>query len=294
MPESLDVAVTDAPDSIAAWLIARGSYRVSRRAGDTVRLVSSDPEGGPSLVVHRVRPRDARDAIDAGVDVLLTSDPDAVSYAATRSDLASRPLAWDRTYVLLVAAPTPRDRTIAFSPRLDTLRAELATGAVRVEARAAPAASSSDSGMCSGGGSSSIGTPAATRPAPPRIVFARGDDVARSIAARLVALGAEPGAPLAALAPSLAARRDSLRAAAVDAGDLEHALDTGQAAAAVIAVATQPIQACRAEAVTAALTPMDTVPLIQTRERLIARLSLTGRPLEALLRAATDTSRGSP
>lgn len=293
MPESLDVAVTDAPDSIAEWLSARGGYRIWARAGDTVRLVTSESGSGPSLVVHRVRARDARDAIDAGVDVLLTSDPDAVSYAATRSDLASMPLAWDRTYVLLVPTRASRESAMDVSPRLDTLRAELATGAVRVEARAASALSSGDSGMCVGAGPSNAGSPVAVR-RPPRIVFARGDDVSRAIAARLVALGAGPGMPLAALAPSLAARGDSLRAAGVDPGDVERVLDAGQAAAAVLAVAGRPIRACRAEAATAARSPMDTVPLIQTRARLIARRSLTGRPLEALLRAATDSSRGGP
>ncbi len=292
MPESLDVAVTDAPDSVATWLSERGRYRITGSARDTVRLVPTEAGGGPSLVLHRVRARDARDAIDAGVDVLLTGDPDAVSYAATRADLTSLPLSWNRTYVLVLAARPAADRASASTPMLDTLRAELAAGAVRVEARPAPPALPGEAGLCST--PSPAGATVAPARSRPTIVYPPDDDVARSIAARLVALGAAPGTPLGGLAPSLAARGDSLRAVGVDALGVDRALETGGAAAAVVAVASRPMQACRAASVPAPRVPMDSVALVQTRERLIARRGLTGRPLEALLRAATDSSAGGP
>jgi hypothetical protein len=292
MPESLSVAVTDSPDSLAAWLSERGQYRVLARASDTVRVAPADARGGPPLVLHHVRAREARDAIDAGVDVLLTSDPDAVAYAATRPDLASLPLAWNRTYALLVPAAPPMDSASRTTPLIDTLRAELAAGAVRVEARGAPAASSADDGMCS------TASPAADAPAtassPPVILYVRGDDVSRSIAARLVALGAAPRTPLGALAPSLAARGDSLRAVGADAADVLRILEAGGAAAAVVAVSSRPVLACPAGHAPAPRVPLDSIALVQTRERLIVRRGLTGRSLDALLRAAGDSSGGGP
>ncbi|HEY7893652.1 MAG TPA: hypothetical protein VIC24_02000 [Gemmatimonadaceae bacterium] len=291
VPESLDVAVTDAPDSIAAWLSERGRYRISERSRDTARLVPTGEDGGPSLVLHRVRARDARDAIDAGVDVLVTGDPDAVSYATTRADLTSQPLSWNRTYVLVLPARAPAGGAPGSSPLLDSLRAELAAGAVRVEARPAPASLPGDAGMCS-----APAPPRATAAAgvPPTIVYARGDEAARAIAARLIALGAAPNGPLGALAPRLAARGDSLRAVGMDPAAVERAIETGGAAAAVVAVASRPLPACRAGAEPGAGVPTDSVALVQTRERLIARRSLTGHPLDALLRAATDSTVGGP
>lgn len=291
VPESLDVAVTDAPDSIAAWLSERGRYRIGERARDTVRLVPTDADGGPSLVVRRVRARDARDAIDAGVDVLVTGDPEAVSYATTRADLISQPLSWNRTYVLVLPARAAADSASNSTPILDTLRAELAAGAVRVEARPAPAFSG-DARMCSTPSQTGVTPPPSS--APPTIAYARGDEVARGIAARLVALGAAPAGPLGVLAPRLASRGDSLRAEGMDENGVERALETGRAAAAVIAVASRPVEACRAGSAPGLRVPMDSVALVQTRERLIARRSLTGRPLDAILRAATDSTVGGP
>lgn len=292
MPDSLNVAVTDAPDSIAAWLSARGWYHIAESARDSVRLVATGGDGGPSLVVHHVRARDARDAIDAGVDVLITGDPDAVAYATTRADLTSQALPWNRTYLLVLPArAAPADRASDFAPLLDTLRAELAAGAVRVEARSAPS-SLGDAGLCA-----APSPPGATAPpasTPPTIVYARGDEVARAIAARLVALGAAKSGPLGVLAPGLASRGDSLRAVAVDAAGVERALETGGAAAAVIAVSARPVQACHAATAPVSPVPTDSVALVQTRERLIARRSLTGRPLEALIRTASDSTVGRP
>lgn len=292
MPESLDVAVTDAPDSVAGWLSERGRFRIADSGRDTVRLAPAGADGGPSLVLHRVRARDARDAIDAGVDVLLTGDPDAIAYASTRADLTSLPLSWSRTYVLVLPARATRGQS-SYSPVvLDTLRSALAAGAVRVEARAAPAAWSSDTGTCTALSPASVMATSAS--APPTIVFARGDEVARAIAARLVALGAEADSPLGSVSPALASRGDSLRAVGVDAPGVMRALETGVAAAAVIAVPTRPKPACPAAPAPGLQVPMDTIALVQTRERLIARRALTGRPLDALRAAAADSATGNP
>ena len=287
MPASLDVAVTDAPDSIAAWLSDRGAYRVSERVGDTVHLESVVADAGPSLVLHRVPARGARDAIDAGVDVLLTSDPDAVAYAATRADLTSVPSAWNREYGLLLLAGQSRDAAPA--PALDTLRDELATGAVRVEARPGRG-SSTDSCADPAGAPTASATSAVARA---RIVYSRADDVARSLAARLIALGSSRRELLAALSPSLANAGDSLRAEGVDPGTVAGEVLRGGAVAAVVAVPR--FSGCGVLTLPGAdAASPRVVPLIETRERLIARRGLTGRALAALARAIGDSAQAGP
>jgi len=284
MPASLDVAVTDAPDSIAAWLSDRGAYRVSERVGDTVHLESVVADAGPSLVLHRVPARGARDAIDAGVDVLLTSDPDAVAYAATRADLTSVPSAWNREYGLLLAG-----QSSDAAPALDTLRTELATGAVRVEARPGRG-SSTDSCADPAGAPTASATSAVARA---RIVYSRADDVARSLAARLIALGSSRRELLAALSPSLANAGDSLRAEGVDPGTVAGEVLRGGAVAAVVAVPR--FSGCGVLTLPGAdAASPRVVPLIETRERLIARRGLTGRALAALARAIGDSAQAGP
>lgn len=290
MPASLDVAVTDAPDSIAAWLSERGVYRVSTRAGDTVHVEPVVADAGPALALHRVPVRGARDAIDAGVDVMLTGDPEAVAYARTRADLTSLPSVWNRTYMLLVRAAPSSDGDPA--PALDTLRAELAADAVRVEARPATAMRA---GSCVEPRGATTPATGVTDAARPRIVFPRGDDVARALAARLVALGATRRGLLAALAGSVANAGDALRAEGVDPREAAQAVESGGALAAVIPVSPMRFPECGFGAVpitNADLTRV--IPLIQTRERLIARRSLTDRALAALAQAVSDSSQVGP
>ena len=286
VPASLDVAVTDAPDSVAGWLGRSGAYLAPEHEGDTLRVEPAVSRAGPALLLHRVAPRDARDAIDAGVDVVVTGDPAAVAYASTRADLISVPTQWNRTYALLAPGSAG---SAAASPLLDTLREELAAGAVRVEARAAPdSGASSDSCAGSDTTRSAAAAPAGARP---RIVFSRADEAAGALAARLVALGASRGRLLAALSPGLAAAGDSLRAEGVEGQDLWSAIGDGRAAAAVVAL--PPAGAC-AVAVSPGRPRVGIVPLVQTRERLIARRSLTDAALATLRRAMGDSSAVGP
>lgn len=286
LPTTLDVAVTDAPDSIAAWLSNLGAYQLSARSGDTVHLEPVVDGAGPALVLHRVPARAARDALDAGVDVLLTSDPDAIAYAATRADLTSVPSDWNRAYGLLVRGDQSSDSEPG--PARDTVRAQLATGAVRVEAR--PASVWSDLPCPTPAGASATNGMAAA--AHPRIVYSRTDDVARSVAARLIALGSSRRELLAAFSASLVNAGDSLRAEGVDPGDVAREVVRGNAVAAVVAV---PLPGCGASDVPGmdpALTHV--VPLIETRERLIARRTLTARMLATLAQAIGDSARAKP
>src|SRR5439155_581463 len=136
-PDTLSVAVSGAVDPAPAlavakrvpgiaWPIGTGAYWVSGATAD----LTAAPGGGARRPVLRWRPAggDQRDLLDAGVDLLVTDDPGAVAYAATRADFSSVPLPWDRTYVLLAPVPVR-----APAPILE----DLARHVVRVEARPA-------------------------------------------------------------------------------------------------------------------------------------------------------------
>src|SRR2546427_3007951 len=156
-----------------AWPIGTGRYWVQGTGPDLFVA----PLGGTRSPVIQWRPAagDPRDLLDAGVDLLVTDDAGALAYAATRADFASVPLPWDRTYVLLAAAPFP----VTDLP-LD----DLARHAVRVEARPAAPPFWWQNSSCA------VGTPPASASLPPgsAIVFAQGDPVGRDLADRLVAL----------------------------------------------------------------------------------------------------------
>ncbi len=154
-----------------AWPIGTGSYWVSAD-------LTASPVGGQHRPVLKWRTAagDARDLLDAGVDLLVTDDPTALAYAATRADFTSVPLPWDRSYVLLAPVPVRIP-----APTLE----DLARHAVRVEARPAVAPFWWQDSTCG------AGPPAGTTsivPSQGTIVFVQGDVVARDLADRLVAL----------------------------------------------------------------------------------------------------------
>ena len=83
------------------WPIGTGRYWVS---GSTdVTLAPAFGDQLPAVKVRPLRGGDARDALDAGADMLVTDDPAVLAYAATRPDLDATPLPWERTYVLVPA-----------------------------------------------------------------------------------------------------------------------------------------------------------------------------------------------
>ncbi len=146
-----------------AWPIGTGSYWVSAD-------LTASPVGGQHRPVLKWRTAagDARDLLDAGVDLLVTDDPTALAYAATRADFTSVPLPWDRSYVLLAPVPVRIP-----APTLE----DLARHAVRVEARPAVAPFWWQDSTCGAGppaGTTSIGRRRGARPRrPPRRAVAR-------------------------------------------------------------------------------------------------------------------------
>jgi hypothetical protein len=231
--DSLRVDVTDSADQHAAILVDTTPAPATSSACGAIRR---------AFVVHTIDPRAARDALDAGIDVLLTVDPAAVAYAATRPDYDSAPLPWNRLYVLAMPGQA------ADSGRAPALRAELAANAVHAEARAA------ETPICS---------PDASPAAPdrrPRIIYAADDSVARGLAERLVALADRPGAPV----PASIASAGRLRAVGVPSVALARALASGTDLAYVVALPASSASQCLS-------VPWTVVSLIETRPRAIVR-----------------------
>ncbi len=173
-----------APDN--GWPIGTGAFWVTNESA-SARLIKASPLEGhhlPTVDFRVFSDTDARDVLDAGADLLVTSDAAVLDYARTRPELLSIPLAWDRTYVLLAPAAVSSDGL----DRRDLERA------VHVEARA-PEFTCAEPAFAD---------TAASRPAPAarRIVYDRTDRTARDLAERLVAraeLG--PGTVAAGFAP---------------------------------------------------------------------------------------------
>ena len=268
----------------------------------TASYGGQSPAPDTSFDVRQVVERDARDALDLGVDVLVTRDVAVIAYAATRGDLISIPLSWDRAYLLLV----PGTISAAAAPPSDssgiTLRSELASDAVPAESR--PFASTpwwmartpcrEDSALLSRpeAGShvvsegSSGARPAESRavspaasPAVTSILYPRGDAVGRALAERVAVLAATGSRSLSALAPGLDPMAHEMHVVGVPADQFTRALAAGTAAAYVVAVPSRMAPSCRDERLLADAVPWlplpadgrtgDIVPLIETRARAI-------------------------
>src|SRR5207245_2537113 len=208
--------------------------------------------GLPALKVTVAPASEARDAVDANADLLLTSDPAALDYGRTRSEYQDAPLGWDQTYVLL--APD------GSSLELSALRLETLPQAVHVEARPAQADDGGfwlvDLKRCG------LAAEAPSTHAPPRrrIVYEQADRDARDLAARLVGLAAlGRGAVVAGLAPAA----------------FEPAFRSGAEAAYVLRVRRRTVDPCAAARELPAWVPRGSItPLIDTRTHALVRRGL--------------------
>jgi hypothetical protein len=202
--------------------------------------------GLPMPVNFRVEPAtDPRDALDRGADLLVTRDPELVEYASSRPDLASFPLPWSRTYLLLQPG---RGELFRATQATDSARISLASDAVRAEARPAEPPFWWESMTCPARSSG------VDRPASARIVYLRGDGVARGLAERIVAL---------------AGAGTSLRAAALSDLEFTVALQDGTEGAYVVAVPRHSLAPCRDSLDWPS--GASVTPLIDVRSRAIVR-----------------------
>ena len=244
------LAVTK-PSPGLRWPIGTGRHWLDESRGG----VTAVPAFGEPLPVLRFRSviggGDARDAVDAGADVMLTDDAATVSYARSRGDLDAQPLPWERTYALLVPGGA--------WPRVD--RDALARDAVRAEARAAQGLGGDE--VACGAEPSARATPARAAGRARRIVYARADAIARDLANRLVALSDS-----AVVAAGLS--RDAFAAE----------LRSGAAAAYVLPLSRESLDFCgETEALNRRAPWLDVttiVPLVDVRRRLLVRSGLRG------------------
>lgn len=164
-----NLAVTKpAPDS--SWPIGTGAYWATSTT-TTAKEIRAHTTHGDTLV-FKFASGDARDLLDAGVDLLVTRDRVLRDYAATLKDRAVIPLPWDRTYVYVTAE--------AGSSRFDGLEQS-----VRADARRAEGGFWwLDLKSCGIGQGSSPPASSGQR----RILYPRTDPTARELAGRLAAL----------------------------------------------------------------------------------------------------------
>ena len=191
--------------------------------------------------------RDARDALDREVDLVVTRDPSLVDYVSNRPEFATFPLPWSRTYVLLERGRHQGE--LAGALHATSVRSSLAKDAVRAGARAAePPYWWHDHVTCRVTSTLQSGSTSS------RVVYRNDDEVARGLAARIVAL-----------APTNA----GLRAAALDAAEFASAVRGGTERAYVIGLPRQSLAPCRDASIWPAGARL--LPLIDTRAYAIVR-----------------------
>jgi hypothetical protein len=298
------------PDGTTPYNVDSTAALRSPSAGARAVALRSSRTDAPSLLFRVAGPRDERDILDAGVDLLPTESPATTQYAATQPGRTVIPLPWSRTYALALPSRANAYRAAAAIARPDCdprdtrgFRDALAA-AVHADARGAegpfwwagdggtpgaqPAAAASPCDTTTptavaGDAAHSVAPAGRERVAARRIAYQRGDATARELAERIVALAA-PGresdstAGLASVAPEMTGA-GSWRAVALDSLDFARALAAGTEPAYVITLTRRPVAPVLAAAAALADAPWlgtperpgsAIVPLIDTRSLLIA------------------------
>jgi hypothetical protein len=210
-------------------------------------VTDSLPHTGTRFLLRPVG-ADPRDALDAGVDILPSDDPDLLEYARTRSDVVVHPLPWGRTYVLVIP-PEQGGFDDLIPPDSAAFRAGLARDAVRVEARAAEGPYWwEDAGTCPDSEPPSASAPGLRPPA-----HAWADPAARALAERLVALSSRPLRVIGGLHPRLPVP----------------AVHSGQGVAYVVGIPRVALVPCRE--VVGWPAGSSVVPLVETRRSVVVR-----------------------
>lgn len=275
------------------WPLGSGAFWIGGGgpADGSATLIARPVAPAPGAPRHEIvfqlaTSRDGRDLLDAGtVDVFVTDDRATLDYAATLRGIEVRPLAWDRTYVLLAPSRVSGRGAGAASPRFRDL---LAREAVQADARGAEPpwwwAGADACGRAADAGPRAAVTPRAGRG---RIVFDRADQAAWDLAARIVALaGADAGADgvsVATLVPAVAGG-GRVAALGLTADTLAAALAAGGELVYVVALPRRPLDACAAVRRLVGAAPwlagadLDRalVPLVDVRPSLVTRRGVGG------------------
>lgn len=254
-------------------------YRVDTLSDSTMVLVRDPLAGNPARIEIRAVPADGRDWLDAGIDLLVTDDPNTLDYAAAKPEFTVVPLPWSRTFRLRIPGAA-LDRLPDGVPPAGFGEA-LAREAVRVEARAVPPPEAPVD--------SCLTLPPAPAPAARRtatIVFIRDDRTAQELATRLVVMARAPGGEWLRDLLAAGGPRQPLSATGVPADRFGDLLGKGEDAGYVLA---EPDRAwapgCEdlrsispAEMVRE---PGVSIPLVQTRYRVAVRRGVGGARVTA-------------
>ena len=154
-----------------AWPDGTGVYRVAAAGDRHIRLEARDP-ALPAIDVEFTA-ADARAALDAGFDAVVSSDVATIEYAGALPGYTAAQLPWNRTYMLVGADGAGEDADAA-------TRSDLARDAVRGAVRPAEPSSGSRSARCG----SALPARGSTR----AIAYPAGDPIARGLAERIAAL----------------------------------------------------------------------------------------------------------
>ena len=249
------------------------------------QLVPREPGTAPVLLLTTARSGDERDLIDAGVDLMASSDQRVLEYATTRSDLRVTALPADRAYMLLATDRALSGGTVPTSsddPRWDALRASLARDVIRgpMADRTWWGAPDRVSSCAPAAPSVAARWPLRGASVGRRIVHPSSDRVAGDLARRLVAIAAQGResarrAQLAALLPELVeGDRGALVAVGLTVGEMSASLAQGNDAAYIVAMPLRALDRCVAwrELVTRApwIDPGVPVPLAHAGSSLVS------------------------
>jgi len=247
---------------------------------------------------------DARDLLEGAVDMMVSSDPSVIEYAAGRSGFVTVALPWSETYVLL---STTRVRELRAGSRPEQLPEDLsdalARDAVRGDARGYRSPSwwndlyGCDDLLADGVDPSPIPRGATAPTGPRRIVYDASDPIARDLAERIVALASRgtdvsnEAAAVAAAVPGLTGSGDRPVAEGLAARDLLQSLWAGDDFAYVISIPRMPPEPCygarrllnRAPWLVGGGADLSQalIPLVDTRLHVIAREGMFGLIIDA-------------
>jgi hypothetical protein len=199
----------------------------------------------PAIDFRSSLTRDPRDALDQDIDLVVTRDLQLLDYVANRTEFATFPLPWSRTYLLIEQADGQLLEPVLADA---SVRRSLAGDAVRAAARVAEPPYWWTTPPCHSGAARTFGGSGTN------LVYARDDEVARGLAQRIVAL-----------APA----GTGLRARGLTRAEFEAAIRGGTERAYIVGVPRQSLAPCR----DGAFLPEGArvVPLVDTRAFAIVR-----------------------
>ncbi|MEW5915209.1 MAG: hypothetical protein AB1762_02335, partial [Gemmatimonadota bacterium] len=226
------------------------------------------------MQVRSVDASAARDALDAGVDLLVTADPTVVSYAARRNEYQSLQLPWDHTYVVLATENTAPDANNNFRLTL----AELVADAVRADSRIPERPFWWEvTDQCP-----VVATASRHGSRSSRVVYPSDDRVAQDLAERLVALAGSRSArgvdSVLNAVPGLLRDGDRVTAAAIAPRAFAEALRAGGDLAYVLPLGRTAAVPCEARERLLRAVPwvQSIVPLLDIRKSILVRRDRVG------------------